>query len=82
MLEIGATVMMYKNGMAICEDGWGKLWYTEIPEEYAEIGTAIELRDLDPITDLPLPLQKEIMEYRVNMPKELVDELLGPEEIE
>ena len=33
MLEIGATVMMYKNGMAICEDGWGKLWYTEIPEE-------------------------------------------------
>ena len=43
---------------------------------------AIELRDLDPISALPLPLPKEIMEDRVNMPKELVDELLGPEEIE
>ena len=52
------------------------------PGRVCEIGTAIELRDLDPITDLPLPLQKEIMEDRVNMPKELVDELLGPEEIE
>lgn len=82
MLEEAATIMMYKNEMAICEDGRGNLWYTEIPEEYAEIGTAIELRDLDPITNLPLPLQKEIMEDRESMPKELVDELLGPEVIE
>lgn len=41
MLEIGATVMMYKNGMAICEDSWGKLWYTEIPKESAWIAGAL-----------------------------------------
>lgn len=82
MLERAATVMVYKNGMAICEDGRGELWYTEIPEEYAEIGTAIEIRDLDELSKLPLPLQKEIMDELSSMPKALVEELLGPEVIE
>ena len=36
-MEISATVMMYKDGLAICEDGYGTLWYTEIPEELSLI---------------------------------------------
>lgn len=78
-MEISATVMMYKDGLAICEDGYGTLWYTEIPEEIAEVGSAIGLEDLQELSELPLPLQKIIMEELDNMPKELTDELLGLE---
>ena len=71
-----------KDGLAICEDGYGTLWYTEIPEEFAEVGSAIGLEDLQELSELPLPLQKKIMEELDNMPKELTDELLGLEVIE
>lgn len=81
-MGISATVMMYKDGLAICEDGYGTLWYTEIPEEFAEVGSAIGLEDLQELSELPLPLQKKIMEELGNMPKELTDELLGLEVIE
>lgn len=80
-LQTNATVMMYRDGIAICEDGYGTLWYTEIPKEYAEIGTAIDIQDLTEIFELPISMQKEIEEELHRIPKDVLDELRGAPEV-
>lgn len=80
-LEISATVVLYRDGIAICEDGYGTLWYTEIPKEYAEIGTAIDTQDLKEVSELPISIQKEIKEAINQIPKDVLDEMRGAPEV-
>ena len=56
-----ATVVAHVDGFAVCEDDFGDLWVSEIPESCAELGTAIETEILHAITELPESKQDEIL---------------------
>ena len=62
-------------------DRYGTLWYSEMPKEYAEIGTAIAIQDLKEVSELPIPIQKEIEEAISQIPKDVLDELRGAPEV-
>ena len=38
MEKMYGVVLMYTEGMAICEDDWGNLWAAEMPEEFMTAG--------------------------------------------
>ena len=46
-------VVLYTEGMAICEDDWEDLWCAEMPEEFVTEGDGIEIDGLTPLEDLP-----------------------------
>lgn len=53
-LNVYATIISYVNGKAICEDEFGDLWYTEMPESCAVLGTVVEvsaLKSFDSLSD-------------------------------
>lgn len=65
------TVIHYMNGMAICEDIWGELFYLEIPEEYAELGSAVDMDDLTPITALESECEQAVRAAVAAIPEDL-----------
>lgn len=42
-------VVLYTEGMAICEDDWEDLWCAEMPEEFVTEGDGIEIDGLTPL---------------------------------
>ena len=53
-------VVLYTEGMAICEDDWEDLWCAEMPEEFVTEGDGIEIDGLTPLEDLPIEQQTRI----------------------
>ena len=43
MKEMYGVVLLYTEGMAICEDDWENLWCAEMPEEFVTAGDGIEI---------------------------------------
>lgn len=70
-----ATVLLYMDGMAIAEDPDGDLVYAIIPEEYVEVGEAIELAFTSPISTLPTEKAATIRAARNAIPAEMLDVL-------
>lgn len=56
-----ATIIAYMDGLAICEDDFGDLWYAEIPESCAEPGTVLEIEILRELKTLPNAQQTDIL---------------------
>lgn len=56
-----ATIIAYVDNMAICEDDFGDLWYAEIPEACAELGSVVEMDMLTAFSELPKERQNEIL---------------------
>lgn len=48
MKEMYGVVLLYTEGMAICEDDWENLWCAEMPEEFVTAGDGIEIDGLTP----------------------------------
>ena len=71
--NIYATVIAHYEGYAICEDDFGDLLYAEIPEEFAELGTVIELCDLEELDTLPADLQNEIRQRVSEIPESVLE---------
>ncbi len=46
-------IVAYINGKAIVENDWGKLYFVEMPGEYAVIGEVVQSAGLIELTDLP-----------------------------
>lgn len=67
------TVLHYWNGMALCEDRYGDLYYVEIPEEYAELGSAMDFDDLTPIEALGTDGEQEVREVLAAVPQEQIE---------
>ncbi len=65
-----ATVVAHVDGFAVCEDDFGDLWVSEIPESCAELGSVIDISILQELSSLPQNTQKEILEYVKNQSKE------------
>lgn len=60
MKEMYGVVLLYTEGMAICEDDWENLWCAEMPEEFVTAGDGIEIDGLTPLEDLPMEQQVRI----------------------
>ena len=67
------TVLHYWNGMALCEDRYGDLYYVEIPEEYAPIGDAVFFEDLTPIEALGADGEQAARAALAEVPQDLLD---------
>ena len=65
-----ATVVAHVDGFAVCEDDFGDLWVSEIPESCAELGSVIDIAILQELLSLPQNTQQEILEYVRNQSKE------------
>ena len=57
MKAMYGVVLLYTEGMAICEDDWENLWCAEMPEEFVTEGDGIEIDGLTPLEDLPTEQQ-------------------------
>lgn len=55
------TIVAYVDGMAIAEDEWGDLYYSEMPEEIVTIGEVADLNAFKPFKDLPGTVQSRIV---------------------
>ena len=60
MKAMYGVVLLYTEGMAICEDDWEDLWCAEMPEEFVTEGDGIEIDGLTPLEDLPTEQQTRI----------------------
>ena len=58
-----ATVIAYFDGLVICEDDLEGLWFAEIPESSAELGSVIDISILQELSSLPQDTQQEIKSY-------------------
>ena len=67
------TVIHYWNGMALFEDRYGDLYYAEIPEEYAELGSAMNFEDLTPIEALGADAEQAARAALAEVPQDLLD---------
>ena len=68
-------VVLYTEGMAICEDDWEDLWCAEMPEEFVTEGDGIEIDGLTPLEDLPIEQQTRIKNGLDALPEEYLDVL-------
>lgn len=60
-INLYAAIICYWDGIAICEDDFGDLWYAEIPEACAELGSVVEMDMLTAFSELPKERQNEIL---------------------
>ena len=75
MKEMYGVVLLYTEGMAICEDDWENLWCAEMPEEFVTAGDGIEIDGLTPFEDLPMEQQVRIKNELAALPEEYLDVL-------
>lgn len=75
MKAMYGVVLLYTEGMEICEDDWGDLWCAEIPEEFVTEGDGIEIDGLTPLEDLPTEQQTRIKNELDALPEEYLDVL-------
>lgn len=75
MKEMYGVVLLYTEGMAICEDDWENLWCAEMPEEFVTAGDGIEIDGLTPLEDLPMEQQVRIKNELAALPEEYLDVL-------
>ena len=68
-LNFYGTILLYKDGLAICEDDFGDLWYTELPEGFGDPGTVIEIEALTQLSELPEKEQEAIRNEIAEMPE-------------
>lgn len=67
------TVIHYWSGMALCEDVWGDLYYAEIPQEYVELGSAVDFEDLTPIEALDSDVEQAVRAVVAMLPQEQLE---------
>ena len=77
MKAMYGVVLLYTEGMEICEDDWGDLWCAEIPEEFVTEGdgVVIEGSAFIPLEDLPAEQQTRIKNELDALPEEYLDVL-------
>ena len=75
MKEMYGVVLLYTEGMAICEDDWENLWCAEMPEEFVTAGDGIEIDGLTPFEDLPMEQQVRIKNELTALPEEYLEVL-------
>ena len=75
MKAMYGVVLLYTEGMAICEDDWEDLWCAEMPEEFVTEGDGIEIDGLTPLEDLPIEQQTRIKNELDALPEEYLDVL-------
>lgn len=67
------TVIHYWNGMALCEDIYGDLFFVEIPEGFVELGEAINFEDLTPIEALDADIEQVVRAVVATLPQEQLE---------
>lgn len=77
MMNPYAVILLHTQGKAICEDDYGERWYCEMPEEYAEAGTVLEIESLQPIGELSPIEQALIKKEIVQIPFETLEFIRG-----
>lgn len=70
-----ATIITYCDGLAICEDDFGDLWYYEMPEEFAHPGEVLELEGLAPLSALSEQDQQRIHAVIDAIPEDELNDL-------
>ncbi len=75
MERMYGVVLMYTEGMAICEDDWENLWAAEMPEEFVTVGEDMEIDGLIPFEDLPADQQARIQSELDALPENYLDVL-------
>ena len=75
MKEMYGVVLLYTEGMAICEDDWENLWCAEMPEEFVTAGDGIEIDGLTPLEDPPMEQQVRVKNELAALPEEYLDVL-------
>ena len=75
MERMYGVVLMYTEGMAICEDDWENLWAAEMPEEFVTVGEDMEIDGLIPFEDLPADQQARIQSELDVLPENYLDVL-------
>ena len=55
-------IIGYYNGKAIIRDDWGRLFFTEMEEEFVVLGDIVETKYISSIEELPQDEQKAIIE--------------------
>lgn len=75
MEKMYGVVLMYTEGMAICEDDWGNLWAAEMPEEFVTAGDGVEIDGMIPFEDLPADQQARIQSELGALPEDYLDVL-------
>lgn len=75
MKAMYGVVLLYTEGMAICEDDWEDLWCAEMPEEFVTEGDGIEIDGLTPLEDLQTEQQTRIKNELDALPEEYLDVL-------
>lgn len=75
MEKMYGVVLMYTEGMAICEDDWENLWAAEMPEEFVTVGEDMEIDGLIPFEDLPADQQARIQSELDALPENYLDVL-------
>lgn len=75
MKAMYGVVLLYTEGMAICEDDWENLWCAEMPEEFVTEGDGIKIDGLTPLEDLPIEQQTRIKNELDALPEEYLDVL-------
>lgn len=58
-----ATVIAYFDDLVICEDDLEGLWFAEIPESSAELGSVIDIAILTELSELPQESQQNILAF-------------------
>ncbi len=66
-------VIHYWNGMALCEDVWGDLYYLEIPEGLLDLGEVVKFDDLTPIEALGADAEQAARAALEEAPQDLLD---------
>ena len=75
MKAMYGVVLMYTEGMAICEDDWGNFWVAGMPEEFVTVGEDMEIDGLIPFEDLPADQQVRIQSELDALPEDYLDVL-------
>ena len=75
MKAMYGVVLMYTEGLAICEDDWGNLWAAEMPEEFVTEGDGVEIDGMIPFEDLPADQQARIQSELGALPEDYLDVL-------
>lgn len=68
-------ILFNLDGLAICEDDFGELWFAKIPEEYAQPGDITAMVDMNEISVLPKEKQAAVFDELDRLPKEYLDAL-------
>lgn len=75
MEKMYGVVLMYTEGLAICEDDWGNFWVAEMPEEFVTVGDDMEIDGLIPFEDIPADQQVRIQSELDALPEDYLDVL-------